>query len=320
MRASALVTRVRMHTTPPRASSLRRSVATVVLGALVLVGQRVGAVQATIPEAVVQNYLRAVYARDYAGAYEYISLEDRKLKSRDEYLRESGTFSGAALEMARTLAALIRFEDVTTVIDGDRATVAGRLILPNANDPVMQDLFLEFDEERLDALSPAERQARVEQVRQMAQSGRLPVILGENERWELLREQGSWRVFLNWAGAVVVRFGAATKSGLPWEFTPVQPVVRAKPGETMQNFYRVKNVSDRRITGKARHVLDPPEETGHLEIVTCFCFLQQTLDPGEEQELPVVFRVSYEVPDTITEIRIRYEFYPIDQFPPGELR
>lgn len=64
----------------------------------------------------------------------------------------------------------------------------------------------------------------------MAEAGRLPAIVGEDEKWELVREDRMGRVFLNWAGAALVRFEAATMAGLPWEFTPVQPVVRAKPG------------------------------------------------------------------------------------------
>ncbi|MGI0028442.1 MAG: cytochrome c oxidase assembly protein, partial [Nitrososphaera sp.] len=223
--------------------------------------------------------------------------------------------SGAPLELARALASLIRFEGLKAVIEADRATVTSTVVLPNANDPAIQDLFLGFDEERLAALSPAERTARLDQLPQMARNGRLPVIVGEHEQWELIREDGSWRVFLNWAGALIVRFEGITKAGLPWEFTPVQLVVRAKPGETLQVFYRVKNLADRRITGKARHIMDPPEETGYLEIVTAFCFLQQTLNPAEGQELLVVFRVNPEIPESIREIRVRYEFYPLDRFP-----
>jgi hypothetical protein len=273
------------------------------------------AARAVAPEEVVKTYVMAVYARDYPAAYDWISREDWREKSREEYARENGTFTGVALEIARALASLTRFERMTTVIDGDRATVTAKVIYPNANDSAIQDLFLEFEAKTLAALSPAELQRRIDQVREMSRLGRLPVIVGENEQWELIREDGSWRVFVNWAGAVGVRFEAVTSAGLPWEFEPVQRVVRAKPGETLQTSYRIKNVSDRRITGKARHILDPPEETGHLEIVTCFCFLQQTLDPGEEQQLPVVFRVNYETPDSIREIRVRYEFYPVDRFP-----
>lgn len=267
------------------------------------------------PPDAVTAFLREVYARDYGRAYAWIASEDRALKTREEYVREQGAFTGAALELARVLASLIRFENARTSIDGDRATVTFRVILPDANAPAVDALLLEFDEARLAALSPRERRKIASLLREMARTGELPVVVGENERWELVREGGGWRVWLNWAGARLVRFEAATKEGLPWVFEPVQPVVRAKPGETLRTSYRVKNLSDREITGKARHVLTPPEETGHVEIVTCFCFLQQTLEPGEEELLPVVFRVSYEIPDEVTDLRVRYEFYPLDKFP-----
>ena len=219
-----------------------------------------------------------------------------------------------ALEVTRVLAGLMRFEDVKTTIDGDRATVAFKAILPNANAPEVESVLLEFDEARLAALAPAERQARLETLREMAMTGRLPVIVGEHERWELVRAEGSWRVALNWAGAVLVRFEAVTKEGLPWEFEPVRPEIRAKPGETLQTAYRVRNRADREITAKARHVLDPPEETGQLEIVSCFCLLQQTLGPARAAEVPVVFRVNYDLPDATKEMRVRYEYYPLEKF------
>ncbi|MFQ5793252.1 MAG: cytochrome c oxidase assembly protein [Acidobacteriota bacterium] len=314
-----MLTRVYSSTKTRRDVRVRRPLAVALLGSTLLLAHPLaGSSHRATPEEALKSYFVAVYARDYQEAYQWISREDRTLKSQQEYLREHGTFSGAALEVTRTLAGLIRFHDLETVHEGGLATVTFTVILPNANDPTIHELFLEFDEERLTALTPAERRARVDKLREMVRAGRLPVIVGEKEQWELIREDGSWRVFLNWTGAVTVRFQGVTKAGLPWEFAPVQPVVRAKPGETLQALYRVKNVSDRQITGKAHHVLDPREEMGHLEIVACFCFLQQTLDPGEEQVLPVIFRVNYEVPTSIREMRVRYEFFPIDQFPAGK--
>ncbi|MFQ5848030.1 MAG: cytochrome c oxidase assembly protein [Candidatus Methylomirabilales bacterium] len=273
-----------------------------------------GPVAAAAPAEVLKSYLKAIYARDYSGAYDWISQEDRKLKTKEEYLRENAAFSGAALEMAQALASLIRFEDLKTEIEQHHATITFRAVVPNVNDPAVDDLLLGFNEERLALLSPGDRRARSDQLREMARTRRLPVIEG-NEQWELIRDDGSWRVFLNWAGAVAVHFEAVTKSGLPWQFVPVQPVVRATPGETLQTYYRVKNLSDREITAKSRHVLNPPEETGYLEVISCFCLLEQTLAAGEEQRLPVVFRVSYDIPESVQEIRVRYEFYPIGQFP-----
>lgn len=314
---SHALTHLRRNVTSPSAVPRSLSCAGALVGMLGLVTLSwSGAAQGVTAEEVLKRYLEAVYARDYPVAYEWISLEDRTLKSEEEYVRENGAFSGAALEVTRALATLIRYQDLKTDIEGDHATVTFKAILPNANDPAIRSLLLEFDEERLAALSPAERKTIFDKLGEMAESGRLPTLVG-NERWELIREDGTWHVFLNWAGAVVVHFEGVTKAGLPWEFAPVQSEVRAQPGENLQTYYRVKNLSDRQITGKARHILDPPEETGYLQLIACFCFLQQTLDPGEEELLPVVFRVNYEVPAAIREMRVLYEFYPIEEFSGG---
>ncbi|MBI4561107.1 MAG: cytochrome c oxidase assembly protein, partial [Candidatus Rokubacteria bacterium] len=112
----------------------------------------------------------------------------------------------------------------------------------------------------------------------------------------------------------------AVRAGLPWAFEPVQPVVRAQPGETLQTAYRVRNLSNREVAAKARHILDPPEKTGYLQVVNCFCFIQQTLKPREARELPVVFRVNGNVPKSLRAITVHYEFYPIDRFPAGKGR
>jgi cytochrome c oxidase assembly protein subunit 11 len=70
------------------------------------------------------------------------------------------------------------------------------------------------------------------------------------------------------------------------------------------------------VTAKARHQDEPKGLADkYLEIVQCFCFIQQTLAPGEEKELPVVFRVRWDVSKEVREFRVNYEFYPIDKFP-----
>ena len=91
--------------------------------------------RATTPEEVLKDYLKAIYSRRYPAAYELISLEDRRVKTKEEYVRESGAFSGTALEIASALASHIRYEKLRAIIEGDRATVTFTVILPNANDP-----------------------------------------------------------------------------------------------------------------------------------------------------------------------------------------
>jgi cytochrome c oxidase assembly protein Cox11 len=268
-----------------------------------------------LPEEVLKRYVRAIYARDYATAYHSMSQQDRQLKTEAEYARETRVFVGAALEIARALASFIRFEQIDTEVRGNVSVITATLHLPNANDPQIHALTLGFDEDRLTALSLQERQTMIHQLGELARSERLPTLTTESETWELRQEEGVWGVVMNWDKAIQVRFEAVTRAELPWAFTPVQPLMRILPGETLQTFYRVKNLSSRPITGKARHVLEPPEDAGYTEIVSCFCFFQQTLEPGEEQQLPVLFRVSPDIPEAIHQVSVRYEFYPIEHFP-----
>ena len=263
------------------------------------------------PEETVRRYVRAVYSRNYAQAYRLVSNADKQYKSQEEYLRENVSFSGAAQRLADQLASYITFGKTRTEFHGDRATVVLGLNLPDGNDPQIRELFLDFEEVRLQALSDDERQRLAEKLREANQHGELPFIFGE-ERFELAREADGWKIFLNWAEAILVRFTGETKMGLPWEFEPLEAEVRAPPGEILRATYRVKNLSDRLDYGKARLLILPTD--AHLEVIQCFCFIRQTLDPGEERELSLLFRVRWDIPPDVKTIEARYEFYPIEHF------
>lgn len=172
-----------------------------------------------------------------------------------------------------------------------------------------------YDEHSLMTLSAGERAARARKLRQLAVSGGLPLITGGEETWTLVREQGDWHVVLGWTAALDIHFDAQTMAGLPWSFVPLQSNLRVMPGETLQTHYRVKNLADTPVTAKARHVFPNRQHADYLDIIYCFCYLQQTLEPGEEKLFAVVLRPSFEIPDTITEMHVRYEFFPLDAFP-----
>lgn len=264
--------------------------------------------------AFTRRYLAALYARDYGRIYSWLSAEDRRAKSRAEYLSENPPFSGAALDMARRLSRMIEIKNIREETRGDRTTVRFAFRAPDANDETVEQLVHDFDADRLGRLTENDRRAIERRLAAMKEQDALPMIEGE-DRVELARESGEWKIVTDWSGAIRVRFKGEVKEGLAWDFRPLKEIVLAKPGETLRVVYTAKNLSARTLTGKARHLDEPNDAEKYLEIIQCFCFIRETLGPGEAKELPLVFRVRGEVPKDMKEFTLDYQFYPIEKFP-----
>jgi cytochrome c oxidase assembly protein subunit 11 len=117
---------------------------------------------------------------------------------------------------------------------------------------------------------------------------------------------------------VSVRFDANVSNTMPWRFEPEQPTERVVIGEREIAFFKAKNLSARTITGTASFNVTPDQAGKYFTKIQCFCFSEQTLKPGEEVRMPVVFFVDPSIlkdPDDrrISEITLSYTFFPVDQ-------
>ena len=122
------------------------------------------------------------------------------------------------------------------------------------------------------------------------------------------------------AGQVKVQFDANVHPGLPWRFEPEQAAVNVAPGAQTRIFYRAKNLSARAITGQAVYNVSPDTVGKYFKKIQCFCFSEQTLQPGQNVDMPVVFFVDPAIekdPDTrdVHEITLSYTFYPVETVP-----
>ncbi len=119
---------------------------------------------------------------------------------------------------------------------------------------------------------------------------------------------------------VTVRFDANTNAKLPWSFEPEQKTQRVAIGARQIAFFDATNLSGKTVTGSAAFNISPDQSAQYFVKVQCFCFTQQTLQPGETQRMPVVFYVDPAFlkdrdNDQVSEITLSYTFYPVDQAP-----
>ena len=115
-----------------------------------------------------------------------------------------------------------------------------------------------------------------------------------------------------------VRFDGNVGPGLAWEFKPVDHQMELKVGEQAQGTYRATNVSDRPTTGTATFNVSPPLAGAYFVKIECFCFTEQTLEPGQSVDMPVMFYIDPEIADDpdvarLGTITLSYTFYPVDR-------
>jgi cytochrome c oxidase assembly protein subunit 11 len=118
---------------------------------------------------------------------------------------------------------------------------------------------------------------------------------------------------------LTIRFDANTR-GIPWDFKASQVSQELRIGDTGLAFFHVKNDSDRPITGRASYNVVPEQAAAYFHKLECFCFSDQTLQPGQEADFPVVYFVDPQYasdPETRggEEITLSYTFFQIANQP-----
>lgn len=91
---------------------------------------------------------------------------------------------------------------------------------------------------------------------------------------------------------IVVRMNADTNPKLPWDFRPEQAEVHLKLGQEAIAFYEARNRAAEPVTGIALYNVTPEKVGRYFHKTACFCFNQQTLNPGQQMQFPVTFWVD----------------------------
>ena len=113
---------------------------------------------------------------------------------------------------------------------------------------------------------------------------------------------------------ITVRFDASTGRGMPWEFKPAQTTQVLRIGETGLAFYEATNPTDKPVTGTASYNVTPLSIGSYFAKIDCFCFTEQTLQPGETVMMPVTYFIDPEIVEDaesqgVHTITLSYTFY-----------
>lgn len=133
--------------------------------------------------------------------------------------------------------------------------------------------------------------------------------------------------FARSAGApmISIRFDANTGRDMPWSFRPRQVTDTVQIGQRDMAIYEARNNSHLPITGTATFNVEPEQAGKYFNKVQCFCFTEQTLQPGQSVTMPVLYFVDPKALDDpnmkdVKQITLSYTFHrakeqpnPLDQ-------
>lgn len=91
---------------------------------------------------------------------------------------------------------------------------------------------------------------------------------------------------------VSIRFDASTASDVPWTFRPSQATDTITIGERDIATYVARNEGSKPVTGMATFNVEPEQAGKYFNKIQCFCFTEQTLAPGQEVTMPVLYYVD----------------------------
>lgn len=115
---------------------------------------------------------------------------------------------------------------------------------------------------------------------------------------------------------VTVSFDSNVSGGLPWQFKPVVNSVDVQIGQSTLAYYEAVNTTDRAITGTSTFNVTPIKAAPYFIKTECFCFTEQTIEPGQTVSFPVIFHIDPLIDEDsrfndIKDITLSYTFFEV---------
>lgn len=137
-------------------------------------------------------------------------------------------------------------------------------------------------------------------------------VIGINGKADITATDISKNLTVDESRTITVIFTGQTMPGLDWSFESNQKSMQVHPGEITLTSYKAINNGSKPIVGTAVPSVVPEVAALHFKKIECFCFSNQTLQPGEVKDMPIRYYISPELPKSINTVTLSYAFYNAD--------
>lgn len=112
---------------------------------------------------------------------------------------------------------------------------------------------------------------------------------------------------------VRVEFLTTLNQKLNWKFRAKQNTIDVHPGKVYEVMFYAKNLTDKKVVAQAIPSVTPGYAAKYFSKMECFCFSQQTFEPGEARDMPLRFYVDPNLPKKVKTISLGYTFFDTDR-------
>jgi cytochrome c oxidase assembly protein subunit 11 len=112
---------------------------------------------------------------------------------------------------------------------------------------------------------------------------------------------------------VTIQFLGQVGRGMPWEFRPMDTQLKVRLGEINLTSYYARNRATQAVTGQAVPSVSPFYASNYLHKIECFCFTQQLLEAGEEQQMSLRFYIDEDLPEEIKTLSLSYALFEVPE-------
>jgi cytochrome c oxidase assembly protein subunit 11 len=111
--------------------------------------------------------------------------------------------------------------------------------------------------------------------------------------------------------SLTVEFVTTNTEQLDWSFYPLVKSLEVSTSQTYRVNFVAKNNTENTMTVQAIPSVSPVQGTQYLVKTQCFCFEQQTLEPGESVKMPVVFLIDSALPKKYVTLTLAYSLFEL---------